>query len=213
MLLNASRLISIWYLVHSIWSPRILDHAIQNWGAIEPKRGLQEKVKTSQESYSVRSLDVTVREPRTIKPYLRGWLASYFETLKLNARSGNMAMILHISSSDSKYLNITQSKKVQFGVTNIYYQIIDSSMDKVLKSMTNIFWSREGRLLLMMVMMISCNHTRIWKIIWNSKSERRPTSSTSSRIQMIWIFVTEADYVLFPSHVRLSHVACHSVWR
>ena len=45
MLLNASRLVSIWYLVHSIWSPRILDHAIQNWGAIEPKRGLPEKGK------------------------------------------------------------------------------------------------------------------------------------------------------------------------
>ena len=103
-------------------------------------------------------------------------------------------------------------------VTNIYYQIIDSSMDEVLKSMTNFFWSREGRLLLMMmVMMISSNHARIWKIIWNSKSKGWPTSATTGWMidQMIRIFVTETDNMLFQSHMdsnmtwhRLSNVIC-----
>ena len=133
--------------------------------------------------------------------------------LKLNAINGKIDIIFHIKVFPL-ILRCTQSnkKKVQFGVTNIYYQIIDSSMDEVLKSMTNIFWSSEGRLLLM-VMMISSNHRWIWKIIWNSESKGWPTSATTGRmIQMIWIFVTETDYMLFQNHVMgnvTGHMGSH----
>ena len=128
--------------------------------------------------------------------------------LKLNAIIGTNDTIFHI---DSSYKNVLKVKQpLQIEVTNIYYQIIDSSMDEVLKSMTNFFWSREGRLLLMMmVMMISSNHARIWKIIWNSKSKGWSTSATTGWMidQMIRIFVTETDYMLFQSHM-----SCDMTW-